>query len=113
MAVAESRTTGGPGAIEQMTAGKIDAMVVQNPFGMGYQTVRLLKAMIEKDDKVIQEMFPNYGQKDGDIYTTGLRVVAPEKDTPLTKEMFDAKSVEYMTLPEFKVWLKKYNLSSS
>jgi len=101
------------GAIEQMTAGKIDAMVVQNPFGMGYETVRLLKAMIEKDDKVIQEMFPNKGQKDGDIYTTGLRVVVPEKDTPLTKEMFDAKSVEFMTLPQFKDWLKKYNLSSS
>lgn len=101
------------GAIEQMTGGTIDAMVVQNPFDMGYQTVRLLKAMIEKDDKVIKEMFPNPDQKDGDIYTTGLRVVVPEKETPLTKEMFDAKSVEYMTLPQFKVWLKKYNLSSS
>ena len=101
------------GAIEQMTAGKIDAMVVQNPFSMGYETVRLLKAMIEKDDKVIQEMFPNKGQKDGDIYTTGLRVVVPEEDTPLTKEMFDPKSVEFMTLPQFKDWLKKYNLSSS
>jgi ribose transport system substrate-binding protein len=101
------------GAIEQMTGGTIDAMVVQNPFDMGYQTVRLLKAMIEKDDKVIKEMFPNPDQKDGDIYTTGLRVVVPEKETPLTKEMFDAKSVEYMTLPQFKEWLKKYNLSSS
>src|SRR6185436_20536310 len=50
------------GAIEQMTAGKIDAMVVQNPFDMGYQTVKLLKAMIEKDDKVLKEMFPNQGQ---------------------------------------------------
>lgn len=101
------------GAIEQMTGGTIDAMVVQNPFDMGYQTVKLLKAMIEKDDKVLQAMFPNQGQKDGDIYTTGLRVVVPEKDTPLTKEMFDAKSVEYMTMPQFKEWLKKYNLSSS
>ena len=101
------------GAIEQMASGKIDAMVVQNPFDMGYQTVKLLKAMIEKDDKVIKAMFPNPDQKDGDIYTTGLRVVVPEKDTPLTKEMFDAKAVEYMTLPKFKDWLKKYNLSSS
>ena len=101
------------GAIEQMSTGKIDAMVVQNPFDMGYQTVRLLKAMIEKDEKVIKEMFPSEGQKDGDIYTTGLRVVVPEKDTPLTKELFDAKAVEYMTLPQFKEWLKKYNLSSS
>ncbi|MBC7856349.1 MAG: substrate-binding domain-containing protein [Pirellulaceae bacterium] len=101
------------GAIEQMTGGTIDAMVVQNPFDMGYQTVKLLKAMFEKDDKTIKAMFPNEGQKDGDIYTTGLRVVVPEKDTPLTKEMFDAKSVEYMTLPQFKEWLTKYNLSSS
>jgi ribose transport system substrate-binding protein len=101
------------GAIEQMTGGTIDAMVVQNPFDMGYQTVRLLKAMIEKDDTVIKEMFPNPDQKDGDIYTTGLRVVVPAKETPLTKEMFEAKAVEYMTLPQFKEWLKKYNLSSS
>ena len=101
------------GAIEHMSQGKIDAMVVQNPFDMGYQTVRLLKAMHENDSATIKEMFPNEGKPEGDIYTTGLRVVVPDANSPLKKEMFDSKVVEYMTLPEFQEWLKKYNLTSS
>src|SRR5262245_18017857 len=61
-------------AIEEMAKGNIDAMVVQNPFDMGVQTVRLLKGMLTDDQATIKEMFPNAGQADGDIYTTGLRV---------------------------------------
>ena len=99
-------------AIEKMSSGKIDAMVVQNPFDMGFRTVELLKAMIADDKAVIAKMFPHAGQEDGDIYTTGLRVVVPDKDTPLKKEMFDA-NVEYMTLSQFKEWLKKYGLTCS
>ena len=73
----------------------------------------LFDVLTQNDEKVIKEMFPGQGGKDGDIYTTGLRVVVPDKDTPLTKQMFDAKAVEFMTLSQFKEWLKRYNLSSS
>jgi ribose transport system substrate-binding protein len=100
-------------AIEDMARGKIDAMVVQNPFDMGYQTVRLLKAMITGDKSVEQAMFPNFGQENGDIYTTGLRVVVPSAESPIKPELFDAKVVEFMLLPDFQAWLKKYNLTSS
>jgi ribose transport system substrate-binding protein len=100
-------------AIEDMAKGKIDAMVVQNPFDMGYQTVKLMKAMIEKDQGVIDAMFPNKEKPDGDIYTTGLRVVVPNAESPIKKELFDANVVEYMLLPDFQAWLKKYNLTSS
>jgi ribose transport system substrate-binding protein len=100
-------------AIDKMDQGMIDVMVVQNPFDMGVQTVRLLKAMIEKNDATIAEMFPNKDQPDGDIYTTGLRVVVPDEKSPIKAELFDSKVVEYMTLPAFKEWLKKYNLTSS
>lgn len=103
-------------AIQHMEQGNIDVMVVQNPFDMGVQTVRLCKAMIEGDEKTIAEMFPRLGQPDGDIYTTGLRVVVPKADTPVTKELFETFGpgvVEYMLLPEFQAWLKKYNLQSS
>jgi ribose transport system substrate-binding protein len=100
-------------AIEEMAAGKIDAMVVQNPFDMGVQTVRLLKAMLADDQETIKEMFPNAGQPDGDIYTTGLRVVVPDADSPVKKELFDEKVVEHMLLPDFKAWLAKYKLTSS
>jgi ribose transport system substrate-binding protein len=100
-------------AIEEMAKGNIDAMVVQNPFDMGLQTVRLLKAMLADDQATIKEMFPSAGQPDGDIYSTGLRVVAPDGDTPLKPELFDPKTVEFMRLFEFREWLAKYKLTSS
>jgi ribose transport system substrate-binding protein len=100
-------------AIEEMAAGKIDAMVVQNPFDMGVQSVRLLKAMLADDQATIAEMFPNADQPDGDIYTTGLRVVVPAEGSPVQKDLFNDKVVEHMLLPDFKAWLAKYNLKSS
>ena len=100
-------------AIQQMEKGNIDVMVVQNPFDMGVQTVRLCKAMIEDDQAVIDEMFPNKDDADGDIYTTGLRVVVPDEDSPVKKDMFDPEVVEFMVLPDFQAWLDKYGLKSS
>jgi ribose transport system substrate-binding protein len=100
-------------AISAMDQGKIDVMVVQNPFDMGVQTCRLMKALITDDQGVIDEMFPNQDQPDGDIYTTGLRVVVPNADSPVKAEQFDADVVEFMLLPDFQAWLKKYNLTSS
>jgi ribose transport system substrate-binding protein len=100
-------------AIDKMDHGDIDVMVVQNPFDMGVQTCRLMKAMIEKDEATISGMFPNQDQENGDIYTTGLRVVVPDEKSPVKADMFDGKVVEYMTLPDFKAWLQKYNLTSS
>src|SRR4030095_692716 len=70
-------------AIAAMEQGGIDVMVVQNPFDMGVQTVRLLKAMIQDDKAVLKEMFPNEGKEDGDVYTTGLRVVVPDAKSPV------------------------------
>jgi ribose transport system substrate-binding protein len=100
-------------AIGHMSKGNIDVMVVQNPFDMGVQTVRLMKAMIEDDEAVVKEMFPSADQPEGDIYTTGLRVVVPDATSPVKAEMFDEDVVQYMTLPDFQAWLKKYNLTSS
>ncbi|MFN0198834.1 MAG: substrate-binding domain-containing protein, partial [Planctomycetaceae bacterium] len=51
-----------PLAIEEMANGQIDAMVVQNPYQMGYQGVRLLKALVENDQPVVAEMFPHHGE---------------------------------------------------
>jgi ribose transport system substrate-binding protein len=100
-------------AIAAMEQGNIDVMVVQNPFDMGVQTVRLLKAMIQDDKTTLKQMFPNEGKDDGDVYTTGLRVVVPDAKSPVDKTLFDPKVVEYMVLPDFKAWLKKYGLHSS
>ncbi len=100
-------------AISAMSAGNIDVMVVQNPFDMGVQSVRLLKAMCEDDAKTVKEMFPNEGKEDGDIYTTGLRVVVADEKSPVKATDFDPKVVEFMTLEQFKLWLAKYKLVSS
>ncbi len=100
-------------AVAAMEKGQIDVMVVQNPFDMGVQTVRLMKAMIQDDQAVIKEMFPNQGQPDGDIFTTGLRVVVPNENSPVKADLFDPKTVEFMVLPVFQSWLKQYNLTSS
>jgi ribose transport system substrate-binding protein len=100
-------------AIAAMEQGFIDVMVVQNPFDMGVQTVRLMKAMVTGDEATAKEMFPRQGQADGDIYTTGLRVVVPNESSAVKRELFDAKVVEYLLLPDFKAWLAKYGLHSS
>jgi ribose transport system substrate-binding protein len=101
-----------PVAIEKMDQGLIDAMVVQNPYEMGYQSVRLMKALIKDDKATIKEMLPKHGQPDGDVYDTGLKVVVPDKDSPLKREMFGEKT-QFLKLSEFRDWLKKYNLTGS
>ena len=100
-------------AITALEEGKIDVMVVQNPFEMGVQTVRLLKGMVAKDDATIKEMFPNPDDPAGKTFTTGLRVVVPDADSPIKADQLDAKVVEFMPLSKFKEWLKKNNLKSS
>lgn len=100
------------GSIKAMEEGNMDAMVVQNPFNMGYQGVRLLKALVENDQATIEEMLPNYGEEDGDLMSTGLKVVRPDGDSPLSKDQFEPDT-EFLTLSEFKAWLAKYGLKSS
>ena len=101
-----------PLAIEQMAAGDIDVMVVQNPFEMGYRAVRLMKALVDDDQAVIHEMFPNLGEPDGDLNDTGLKIVVPDEKSPLKREMF-GESTEFYTLGAFREWLAKYGLKGS
>ncbi len=109
-------------AIEHMANGNIDCMIVQNPFEMGVQTVRLLLAMQEGQDAIIMNMFPNYGQPGGDRFTTGLRLIIPDawendEDAPISKKDLEsavsAGTLEVLSLSVFREWLKKYGLSSS
>jgi ribose transport system substrate-binding protein len=100
-------------ALNHMADGKIDAMVVQNPFEMGIQTVRLLRAMHTGDEAAVKEMFPRRGEPDGDIYTTGLRLIVPSDTSPLGSGKLNTKNVEVLPLPAFRDWLARYGLSSS
>jgi ribose transport system substrate-binding protein len=101
-----------PVAIEQMGEGMIDAMVVQNPYEMGYQGVRLMKALVEKDDKTVKEILPKKDKPDGDLYDTGLKVVVPDEGSPLKADLFE-KTTQFLKLSQFRDWLKKYDLTGS
>lgn len=108
-----------PKTIGHMEDGLIDALVVQNPYQMGYQGTKLMQALVEDDHDTLSQMFPEYEpdehsfrKPDGNIIITGLKVVVPDKDKRLTKEMF-AGQAEFLTLSEFKDWLKKYKLTGS
>ncbi len=101
-----------PDAIRHMEQGQIDCLLVQNPYQIGYQAVRMMKAMVEDDQKTIQEMYPNYGKPGGDIYETGLKVVVPDASSPVKPEHVEGQA-EFYTLPEFKKWLAQYNLQGS
>jgi ribose transport system substrate-binding protein len=100
-------------ALEHMAGGRIDAMVVQNPFEMGVQTVRLLTALHTGDEPTVKEMFPRVGSADGDLYTTGLRLIVPDDTSALKPEDIGGAGVEFMTLSKFREWLARYGLSSS
>jgi ribose transport system substrate-binding protein len=101
-----------PIAIQEMGEGMLDAMVVQNPYQMGYQGIRLLNALVQGDQKTVQEMLPNHGKPDGDLYDTGLKVVVPDQGSALKQEMFDKKT-QFMHFNEFQQWLDKYHLKGS
>ena len=100
-----------PGTIEHMGQGKVDVMVVQNPYQMGYQGVKLLNALITDNEATEKEMLPNLSKEDGDIFDTGLKVVVPKGST-IKKDEF-GKKTEFLTYDEFKEWLTKYNLTGS
>jgi ribose transport system substrate-binding protein len=101
-----------PIAIQEIGEGNIDAMIVQNPYEMGYQCVRLLKALHEGDQNTVQTMLPHHGQPEGDLYDTGLKVVVPDDKSSLTPALFGPKT-EFLTLGKFRMWLKKYGLQGS
>ncbi|MEK6236300.1 MAG: substrate-binding domain-containing protein [Planctomycetales bacterium] len=101
-----------PLAIKQMEKGLIDAMIVQNPYQMGYQGARLMKALVEEDQDEIKKMLPNTGEPDGNIYDTGLKVVVPNEGSPLKPEMF-GESVEFFKLSDFQAWLEERELTGS
>lgn len=108
-----------PLALSDMAEGLIDAMVVQNPYQMGYLGTKLMKALVEDDHATIAEMYPDYDPSsqqfqsaDGDVYTTELRVVVPNEDSPLKPEMFDA-ATQFFTYAEFRDWMAERGLTGS
>ncbi|HEY3966973.1 MAG TPA: substrate-binding domain-containing protein [Planctomycetaceae bacterium] len=90
-----------PGAIVAMEKGLIDAMVVQDPYNMGYTGANLLHHLITGDQAGVDEYL-----KGGDNVDTGLKVIVPTEDSPLQSRF-------RTTLFDFKSWLKEKGLKGS
>ncbi|REJ94332.1 MAG: hypothetical protein DWQ34_08740 [Planctomycetota bacterium] len=100
-------------SIREMGDGNVDVMVVQNPYQMGYEGVKLLHALVTDDQALIDEMYPDYSQDGtGDLYRTELRVVVPDEESPITADLFE-ETTEFFKLSEFQEWLRERGLVSS
>jgi ribose transport system substrate-binding protein len=105
-------------AIADMEAGGIDAMVVQNPYQMGYLGTELMKAFLDKDTATIQKTYPSYDPatgkfaSGGDVYATELRVVVPDEKSPVKAELFKPET-KFFYLKDFKAWLAERGLVNS
>jgi ribose transport system substrate-binding protein len=89
-------------AVDDLAKGAIDVTVCQNPYEMGYLGVRLLKALIAKDQKTIDEMLP----AGTDSIDTRVRVIVPTKDSAV-------KGDNVIDINEMKKWLASKGLKSS
>jgi ribose transport system substrate-binding protein len=89
-------------AVEHIEKGNIDVSVCQNPYEMGYQAVRLLKAFIEDDKTTVSEMLPGGAT----TIDTGVRVLVPSKDSPV-------KGEAVIEIKEMKEWLATRGLKCS
>ncbi len=108
-----------PLALADMKAGDIDAMVVQNPYQMGYLATKLMKALVEDDHEAVHELYPDYDpqtrkfqSENGDILNTELRVVVPDASSPLKPDMFES-TTRFFVYPEFRKWLAERKLTGS
>ncbi len=101
-----------PNTIIAMQERQVDAMVVQNPYAMGHQGVRLMLALTKDQKEVVSEMLPELGQPNGDLFDTGLKVIVPDGESSLKADQFGPK-VEFMPLKSFREWLDKYGLKQS
>lgn len=88
-------------AVGHLEKGNIDVTVCQNPYEMGYQGVKLLKALIQKDDATVKQVLP-----DGKTRDTGVRIIVPTADSPV-------KGENVITIEEMKKWMASKGLKSS
>lgn len=100
-------------SIAGMGRGTVDVMVVQNPYQMGLDGVKLMHALAAGDQPTVDGMFPSYAQEgEKDVFRTELRVVAPDDGSPLNKDLFEKETI-FFKYSDFRVWLRERNLTSS
>jgi len=99
-----------PIAIHHMKNGMIDAMAVQNPHAMGYEGVRMLKALITDDKDTLAAMEKRMNRtEEKDLFDPGIRIIIPDEGSPLAEIRFGDHTTK-MTLSKFAEWLKSKGL---
>ncbi|MDX2036582.1 MAG: substrate-binding domain-containing protein [Isosphaeraceae bacterium] len=93
-------------AVGHLEKGNIDVTVCQNPYEMGFQGVKALKAFILNDKAMVESVLP-----DGKTRETGVRVIVPKADSPVFKNK--EKGDDVITIEEMKAWLASKGLKSS
>ena len=88
--------------VDHLEKGNVDVTVCQNPYEIGYQAVRLLKAIVADDKKTVEEMLP----AGKDIVDIPVRVVVPSDASPV-------KGKDVITIKAMKEWLASKGLKSS
>jgi len=102
-----------PIAIDHMKNGMIDAMAVQNPHSMGYEGVRMLKALITDDKDALVAMEKRMNRtEEKDLFDTGLKIIIPDEGSPLAETKF-GDNTNKLTLSKFTEWLKSKGLQGS
>ncbi len=102
-----------PIAIHHMKNGMIDAMAVQNPHAMGYEGVRMLKALITDDKDALAAMEKRMNRtEEKDLFDTGLKIIIPDEGSPLAETKF-GDNTNKLTLSKFTEWLKSKGLQGS
>jgi ribose transport system substrate-binding protein len=100
-------------SLDAMEDGNVDALVVQNPYLLGYESARVMLALAEDDQAVVNEVFAeNTCEARRDRYLLPPRVVVPDEASPITADLFD-ESTEFFRLSEFRDWLEGRGLTSS
>ena len=91
-------------AVAPLEQGNIDASICQNPYEMGRLGVKLLKALVKKDDKGVKEVLPEGGK----TVDCGVRIIVPRADSPAK-----AMGKDVITIEAMKAWLGSKGLKSS
>ncbi len=89
-------------AVEHLEKGAIDVSVCQNPYEIGLQAIRMLKAMVSDDKAAVEEMLP----KGAMTMPIDVRVIVPADDSPV-------KAPNVITIKAMKEWLATKGLKSS
>ncbi len=89
-----------PNTLLALKEGLLDATAVQNPYMMGYLGVKVLKALLNKDEATVKAVVGEAGIKD-----TGIRLVTPD-DSKITSDVL-------IRFSDFKKDLDAKGLTSS